>query len=260
MSNFTDNPFALDKLRNTLIRLEDTIIFALIERAQFAFNKAIYTPGAIEFNSATDGRSFLEYFLWETEKVHAKVRRYTSPDEYAFTSPLPAPILPPLEYPNFLYPNDINVTSKIMDMYISTIVPSISADGDDQQYGSSATRDIECLQALSRRIHYGKFIAESKFKDDPEEYARLARANDRDGINELLTNRAVEKKLLERLRHKALVYGQTLDQEQEGTSAHLRVPVETVVELYERWVIPLTKEVEVDYLIVRGLAYKSNEQ
>lgn len=27
MSNFTDNPFALDKLRNTLIRLEDTIIF-----------------------------------------------------------------------------------------------------------------------------------------------------------------------------------------------------------------------------------------
>lgn len=78
-----------------------------------------------------------------------------SPDEYAFTSPLPAPILPPLEYPNFLYPNDINVTSKIMDMYISSIVPSISADGDDQQYGSSATRDIECLQALSRRIHYG---------------------------------------------------------------------------------------------------------
>lgn len=43
---------------------------ALIERAQFALNKAIYTPGAIEFNSATDGRSFLEYFLWETEKVH----------------------------------------------------------------------------------------------------------------------------------------------------------------------------------------------
>lgn len=107
----------------------------------------------------------------------------------------------------------------------------------------------------------GKFIAESKFRDDPEEYTRLALANDREGINELLTNRAVEKKLLERLRHKALVYGQTLDQEQEGTSAHLRVPVETVVELYERWVIPLTKEVEVDYLIVRGLAYnKNNEQ
>lgn len=202
---------------------------------------------------------------------------FDSPDEYAFTSPLPAPILPPLEYPKFLYPNNINVTSKIMDMYISSIVPSISADGDDQQYGSSATRDIECLQALSRRIHYGnaellmindslltyligKFIAESKFRDDPEEYARLARANDREGINELLTNRAVEKKLLERLRHKALVYGQTLDQEQEGTSTHLRVPVETVVELYERWVIPLTKEVEVDYLIVRGLAYKKDEQ
>ena len=101
----------------------------------------------------------------------------------------------------------------------------------------------------------GKFIAESKFRSDPEEYARLARANDRHAINELLTNRAVEKKLLERLRRKALVYGQTMDQEEEGTNRNLRIPVQLVVDLYERWVIPLTKEVEVDYLIVRGLAY-----
>ncbi|KAI9310651.1 chorismate mutase [Dichotomocladium elegans] len=255
--NFTDNPFTLDKLRNTLIRLEDTIIFALIERAQFAANKTIYTPGGVELINTTGGRSFLEYFLWETEKVHAKVRRYTSPDEYAFTSPLPEPVLPPLEYPKFLYPNDINVNDSIMDMYISSIVPAICQDTDDKQYGSSATRDMECLQALSRRIHYGKFIAESKFRADPETYARLARENDRDGIIELLTNREVEKKLLARLRHKALVYGQTMDQEHEGTSAHLRIPVDTVLELYERWVIPLTKLVEVDYLIIRGLAYKS---
>ena len=105
----------------------------------------------------------------------------------------------------------------------------------------------------------GKFIAESKFRSDPEEYSRLARLNDREAINELLTNRAVEKKLLARLRHKALVYGQTLDQEQEGTNKHLRIPVQLVVDLYERWVIPLTKEVEVDYLIVRGLAYNKSE-
>lgn len=27
---------------------------------------------------------------------------------------------------------------------------------DDGNYGSSATRDVEVLQALSRRIHFGK--------------------------------------------------------------------------------------------------------
>lgn len=31
------------------------------------------------------------------------------------------------------------------------------------------------LQALSRRIHYGKFVAEVKFKDAPEEYGTAIR-------------------------------------------------------------------------------------
>lgn len=89
----TESPYTLDKLRSTLIRLEDTIIFgkyilyaphfysnlklnilllALIERAQFAMNPCIYKKGALEFNGATGDRNFLEYFFWETEKVHGK--------------------------------------------------------------------------------------------------------------------------------------------------------------------------------------------
>ncbi|KAL7310032.1 chorismate mutase aro7 [Mucor circinelloides] len=247
-----DGPYTLDRLRSTLIRLEDTIIFALIERAQFALNPCIYEKGALEFKGATGERSFLEYFFWETEKVHAKVRRYTSPDEYAFTSPLPEPILPPLDFAKFLQPNDINVNDKIMDIYVKDIVPTITKSGDDMNYGSSVTKDIEALQALSKRIHFGKFIAESKFRSNPEEYIRLALAEDREKIDELLTNKAVEKKVLERLRRKALVYGQTLDEEQEGTNKHLRIPVDVVVDLYKKWAIPLTKEVEVDYLIARG--------
>ncbi|KAI7862979.1 chorismate mutase [Spinellus fusiger] len=238
MSNFTqEDSFTLDKLRSTLVRIEDTIIFALIERAQFSLNSRIYTSGALEFTGTAGQRSFLEYFF---------------PDEYAFTSPLPDPILPAIEFKQYLIPNDINVNEKIMDIYIKNIVPCICESRDDNNYGSSATKDIDCLQALSRRIHYGKFIAESKFRSSPEEYIRLALANDREGIYELLTNKKVEEKLLQRLRQKAIVYGQTVDQEQEGQSTHLRVPVELVVELYERWVIPLTKEVEVDYLVERG--------
>ncbi|KAH8551690.1 chorismate mutase [Umbelopsis sp. PMI_123] len=259
--NFTESEtFSLDRLRDTLIRLEDTIIFALIERAQFHLNESIYHKNALQFNGATGDRSFLEYFLWETEKVHAKVRRYASPDEYAFTSPLPDSILPPLQYPEFLAPNEINVNDKIMDVYVHHLVNSICPAGDDNNYGSAATRDIDCLQALSRRIHYGKFIAESKFRSNPEEYTRLALANDTNGIDELLTNKAVEIKLLERLRRKALVYGQTLDQEGAGTSTHLKIPVDVVVDLYERWVIPLTKVVEIEYLLERGLKWHAQNQ
>lgn len=91
-----------------------------------------------------------------------------SPDEYAFTSPLPEPILPPLQYDEFLYRNEINVNSVIMDMYIKYILPVICKKEDDNNYGSSATKDIEALQALSKRIHFGKSMQNKKSAPIPQ--------------------------------------------------------------------------------------------
>ncbi|KAG0319625.1 chorismate mutase aro7 [Dissophora globulifera] len=247
-------------LRDVLIRLEDTIIFALIERAQFAVNECTYQEGVYEYDDGYKG-SFLGYFLHEMEIVHARVRRYTSPDEYPFTSPLPPPILPSLDFPPILHKNDINVNNDIMDRYLQDIVPRICSPGDDSNYGTSATRDVECLQALSRRIHYGKFIAEAKFSDPAEQstYIRLIKAKDREGLMELLTNRTVEAALLRRLRRKAMIYGHDitengeliLDQSPEQRLQSQKIHADVVVELYERFVIPLTKEVEVRYLLQR---------
>lgn len=53
---------------------------ALIERAQFAHNHSIYMPGALDFNNMTGKRSFLEYYLWETEKMHGKNPSLSSPE------------------------------------------------------------------------------------------------------------------------------------------------------------------------------------
>ena len=36
-------------------------------------------------------------------------------------------------------------------MYRNTVVPSICLEGDDENYGSSATMDINVLQLLSKR-------------------------------------------------------------------------------------------------------------
>ena len=92
-------------------------------------------------------------------------RTLRSPDEHPFTpySQLPTPILPPLDYPPLLYPNDINVNSTILKFYITSVVPTITRtvtdqlgkENDDGNYGSAGTRDLECLQAISRRIHCG---------------------------------------------------------------------------------------------------------
>ena len=43
--------------------------------------------------------SALEYLLRETEAIHGKIRRYTSPDEHPFyPDAVPEPLLPPITY------------------------------------------------------------------------------------------------------------------------------------------------------------------
>lgn len=68
----TSDPLSLDRIRSILTRLEDTIIFSLIERAQFAHNPKIYRRG--EFEELRDKTGFtgswLEWFLKETETFH----------------------------------------------------------------------------------------------------------------------------------------------------------------------------------------------
>lgn len=99
----------------------------------------------------------------------------SSPDEYPFSLDLPAPVLPSLSFPEILYPNKINANPSILSFYTRAIVPRITrhatlalatakrANGiigdeefeDDGNYGSAATIDVEVLQSISKRVHYG---------------------------------------------------------------------------------------------------------
>jgi chorismate mutase len=114
--------------------------------------------------------------LIETEKLHSKVRRYTSPEEHPFfESLLEQPILNELQYPKLLSvkKSDVDVNSIIMRWYVEKILDRLCIDGDDEQHGSSVLCDINALQAISRRIHLGKFVAESKFLNNSELYTKL---------------------------------------------------------------------------------------
>lgn len=52
--------------------------------------------------------------------------------------------------------------------------------------------NLRWQQALSKRIHYGKFVAEAKFLARTAEYSRLIRSGDVEGIMRLLTDTKVE--------------------------------------------------------------------
>lgn len=255
---------SLPHIRYQLIRLEDTVLFHLIERAQFPLNPTIYQPGAIPIPGASPTLSFSDWVLRSQEALQSQIRRFQSPDEHPFFPDALQPlILPPLDYPQILHPNAVNANADIKRWYVTAVLPAIcppARTGGErvreaqENYGSAATADVACLQALSRRIHFGKFVAESKFRKEPERFTALIRAGDRAGIDAAITDAKVEQQVLDRLRRKAEMYGADPAAPVDAASSppeNRKIPVEAVVALYKDYVIPWTKIVEVEYLMTR---------
>jgi chorismate mutase len=198
-----------------------------------------------------------------------------------------------------MHPNDVNVNASILSFYVYSIVPAISRQAtlqlaasrraagikgnaeydDDGNYGSAATIDVQILQAISKRVHYGKwpdhylkgllirhvgkFVSESKFRDHPADFVPHILNPNREALEALITKPAVERALLERLVKKAKLYGRDIGPDGEPREhGQWKVDVQTVHDLYEKYIIPLTKEVEVDYLLQRleGLSQEEIEQ
>ncbi|EPS62541.1 chorismate mutase 1 [Genlisea aurea] len=247
--------YTLDGIRSSLIRQEDSIIFSLVERAQFRYNADTYDPNAFSVDGF-DG-SLVEYMVRETEKLHGKVGRYKSPDEHPFFPDHSSEqILPPLQYPQVLHPaaDSININVQVWSMYFENLLPRLARKGDDGNYGSAATCDTICLQALSKRIHYGKFVAEAKFCASPDLYAAPISAQDRAGLMDLLTYPEVEEAIKRRVEVKTRQYGEEIPADREHEGGHepiYKIDPALVADLYGEWIMPLTKLVQVEYLLRR---------
>merc|ERR1740138_181660 len=109
--------------------------------------------------------------------------RYSSPDEHAFfPERLPVSVVPLKEYKSPVCLNNVNINDQILAFYRERIVPQIAEGGDDLQHSSTTASDIAVLQHLSRRIHYGKFVAESRFLSEREHFDLLIKMQDANGI------------------------------------------------------------------------------
>lgn len=87
----------------------------------------------------------------------------------------------------------------------------------------------------------------------------MAFLQDRNALMELVTNKSQEELVMRRVEKKAEVFGQevTLDKNvaaagaNETAGSKYKVDPSVVYRLYEDWVIPFTKVVEVEYLLRR---------
>ncbi|MBA0564774.1 hypothetical protein Golob_009687 [Gossypium lobatum] len=244
----------LESVRDSLIRQEDSIVFSLIERAKFPLNAPTYDP--CYFSMPGSYGSLVELVVKQTEAVQAKAGRYENPEEHPFfPDDLPPSQVPPHKYPRVLNPAAVfvNVNKKIWDVYFNKLLPLFVAPGDDGNYASTAVRDLECLQVLSRRIHYGKLVAEVKFRDEWKHYEPAIRARDKKTLMDLLTAPAVEKAVKKRVAKKASIFGQEVKvgDDSDENKGKYKVDPAVVSRFYGDWVIPLTKDVEVQYLLHR---------
>ncbi|KAE9588985.1 hypothetical protein Lal_00012547 [Lupinus albus] len=247
--------YTLDSVRDVLVREEDSIIFGLIERAKFPLNANTYTQNYS--NIPSFGASLLNFVVINTEAVQAKGGRYKNPEENPFfPEKLPPSLVKPYPFTQFLHAgaSSININKCIWKFYIDKLlIQWFDSLGDDGNYAQTAASDLSLLQAISRRIHYGKFVAEVKFRESPKKYEPLIRAKDKEGLMKLLTVKSVEEMVIKRVEKKAMVYGKdvTLNNDDKKNETKYKVDPLVVSTLYKKWLIPLTKDAEVEYLLQR---------
>jgi chorismate mutase len=242
------NTLDLHQIAETLESLEETIIFKLIDRAQFRHNPAIYRPGESGF-TGPGRRSLFELRLRYQECMDAAFGRFCVPEERPFNSRLPRPKriakLPPTGLAIRDY-DIVNLTGEIRACYLN-MIPVLCKEGADGHFGSSVEHDIYAIQAIARRVHYGAFyVAESKYRSDPKKYQALIDAKDSGRMMHLLTRKNVEERIINRV-HTKVIAAQT---HADSRLRHVVDPA-PVISLYRDYIIPLTKKGEVTYLLNR---------
>jgi len=238
----------LSEITRHLEGIEETIVFKLIDRAQYRANAVIYEKGKSGFEGSVE-KSLFELRLRFQEEMDAQFGRFCVPEERPFTAMLPRPrrkvTLPETGLAIEEY-DRINLTEDIVAGY-RRFVGAFCAEGDDGQYGSSVEHDVYALQAIARRVHYGSlYVAECKFREAPALFGGLADARDSDGLLRQLTRKEVEDGIVLRVRAKAVAVQATVN-----TSIRRAIDPDVIVHFFRDCIIPLTKKGEVRYMLNR---------
>ncbi|OBZ71219.1 putative chorismate mutase [Grifola frondosa] len=188
-TNFTlaTDPLSLDRIRAILTRLEDTIIFSLIERAQFAHNPKAYRRGSSKSSKKSERPN---------SKSTQITRSLRTPRAHSQTPRQPRDPLP----------NKINVNASILSFYTRSIVPRITQQATlalaalkranasretgvrrRRQLRQSAFVDLEVLQAISKRVHY------VEFKSNPAVFISHIQSRNRAALEALITKPEVSR-------------------------------------------------------------------
>ncbi|HEX2956046.1 MAG TPA: chorismate mutase [Chitinispirillaceae bacterium] len=246
----SENSLHLSYIAARLEALEETIIYKLLDRAQFAINKNAYLAGHSGF-SGNVRDSLFDIRLASHETMDAEFGRFSVPEERPFNRNLPQSKRKVSIDTSFLSISDfnlVNLCTEIKAAYLD-LLQRLCPQDDDAQYGSSVEHDVFAVQSISRRIHYGSFyVAECKFRSAPGEYTSMIKCRDHNALLDKLTRKDVEEQIINRIFEKICSI-----QRDVNKLVRQVIDPQIIVTFYRDTVIPLTKEGEILYLMNRRL-------
>jgi len=215
-------------LRPGLDILANEIIISLKKRSRYKQNLPVYEPGLVKDHP---NLSLLEYELARVEQLHAELGRFTYSDQEAFTNVNNIPLIILRDTPpSPIYNVPTKLGRKTIDFYTGWIRAFCTEGTDSDTFGETVTTDVVNLMNLLERITLGKFVAESKFQKNQEEY-RGTKGED-EAIRKIVTDPAREQRVLQMAQHLAEHY--------EFDEKKARVVFE--------WLIKATVDVQIRYI------------
>ena len=130
------------------------------------------------------------------------------------------------------------IEEKLFSFYFTNILPANCKD-KELSLTSIFMKDTNILFQVRERMLQGIMFAKAKFQSEPELYQKLAKENNKEEIMRKLTNSEVEEKILFRIEEKA----------KQLNFLNPDFNPEAAVVFYRDCIIPLTKEIELDYLL-----------
>ncbi|CAE7870796.1 CM3, partial [Symbiodinium microadriaticum] len=106
------------------------------------------------------------------------------------------------------------------------------------------------------------FVAESKFRSEKAKATALIEAKDAEGLTAFITKPEVEARNVKRVILKAKTFSQNIAGAQGSSDAEpatYKVNAEYIGTLFQEYIMPLTKDVEVAYLLSRLDGHKRKD-
>ncbi len=193
----------LGELRIKLDQMSERIVSGLKDRSRFPQNPTVYRADGVEIEGR-GGISFLDYAIEGLEEYHAKLGRFSYPDQFPVFTKRPHNFPVKREIPkDHISRIDISLGDQLIEFYRSILLELCNPGDDPTTYGETAYVDAVTLELIHERLNIGRYVAESKLEADS---SILDIAHDSNLLAARLRDPAREQTVVDKAREMARRY------------------------------------------------------